>query len=116
MLDDKKVQLYELVENCDALLTDYSSIYYDYLFLNRPIGFMVGDLDEYKRGFIIENPMDEMPGDIIHNTSELKHFIRALLNGNDGHEEERLRLRSEVFLYFDNQNSKRLFEFIKNNA
>lgn len=40
----------------DFLITDYSSIYIDYLLLDRPIGFIPYDYDEYNndRGFLFE--------------------------------------------------------------
>lgn len=112
-LEKKEIQLYELLENCDGLLTDYSSVYYDYLFLNRPIGFMVGDINEYKRGFIIQDPIKEMPGEIIHNLDGLVTFIENLIRGNDMFVEEREKLKQSVFKYCDNNNSKRLLAFIE---
>jgi len=114
-LNEKQVQLYELLENCDGLLTDYSSIYYDFLFLNRPIGFMIGDMDSYKRGFIIENPLEEMPGDIISDLEGLNNYLSKLIDGIDTYADRRIALRSEVFKYYDANNSKRLLDFISSN-
>ena len=38
MLAAQEIKLYEILNETDALITDYSSIYYDYLLLNKPIG------------------------------------------------------------------------------
>ena len=55
--------MYVLLRNADALITDYSSAYFDYMLLNRPIAFTVEDIEEYrkKRGFVFDNPFEYMP-------------------------------------------------------
>ena len=112
-LADAGVQLYQLVENCGALLTDYSSIYYDYLFLDRPIGFMIGDLEAYKRGFIIDDPLSEMTGPKIRSVLELIAFMDDVLAGKDDYRQERAALKDRVFKYQDDKNCERLFNFLK---
>ena len=110
------IQLYQLVECCDALLTDYSSIYYDFLFLDRPIGFMVKDMEEYQRGFIIDDPLSEMPGDIIHEITELEAFLEAVIKGEDKYPDARKQLLDEVFKYQDSNNCKRLLDLLEQNS
>ena len=44
------LQLYELIGASRGLLTDYSSVWVDYLALDRPVGFVVPDEDDYTRG------------------------------------------------------------------
>lgn len=111
-LADAGVQLYELVENCDGLLTDYSSIYYDYLLLDRPIGFLIGDMAEYKRGFVIPDPLSEMTGPKIQTLEELIAFFDDLLAGRDVYGEARARLKACVFRYPDDKNCERLYSFL----
>ncbi len=48
-LRDKRLDLYEVVNAADLLITDYSSIYFDYLLLDRPIIFTPLDLEEYRK-------------------------------------------------------------------
>src|SRR5699024_7741099 len=73
----KKLQLYEILAQCDALITDYSSVYFDYLLLNRQIGFIIDDIEDYnkKNGFVFENPLDYMPGNKIKNLDQIFNFI-----------------------------------------
>ena len=112
-LAEADIQLYQLVENCGALLTDYSSIYYDYLFLDRPIGFMIGDMEEYKRGFIIDDPLSEMTGPKIRSVPDLIAFMDDVLAGKDDYRQERAALKDRVFKYQDDKNCERLFNFLQ---
>ena len=62
----------------DVLITDYSSVFFDYANLRRPILFYMYDLQEYSssvRDFYID--LDELPGPIIETQEEL---IDALAN------------------------------------
>lgn len=41
--------LYKLLAYTDALISDYSSIYYDYLLLGKPIALATSDFEQYKK-------------------------------------------------------------------
>lgn len=113
ILNKNKIQLYQLLENIDILLTDYSSVFYEYLLLDRPIGFLIGDMDEYKRGFIIDNPLDEMTGRKIQTEKELEEFLEFTFSGGDEYKSQRAELIKRVFKYPDGESCRRLYEFMK---
>jgi CDP-glycerol glycerophosphotransferase len=57
----------------DALVTDYSSVFFDYAILKRPVYFYMYDLDTYMkdlRGFYLRIPED-LPGPICRDEGEL---------------------------------------------
>lgn len=93
-LDEKSIQLYHLVAMADALLTDYSSIYFDYLLLDRPIGFIIDDIDVYRRnrGFVVEDPLPLMPGEKLKTAADLLRFLDDIAGGRDDYAEERKRV------------------------
>ena len=62
----------------DMLITDYSSVMFDYSILKRPMLFYCYDLDEYKdslRGFYFDF-IKEAPGPIVKSSSKLIQAIK----------------------------------------
>ncbi len=69
----------ELYIISDMLITDYSSVFFDYANLKRPIIFYMYDFEYYKndmRGFYID--LKELPGNITKTEDELIEEIKKL--------------------------------------
>ncbi|MGI6766068.1 MAG: CDP-glycerol glycerophosphotransferase family protein [Lentihominibacter sp.] len=65
----------------DLLVTDYSSVFFDYACLKRPMVFYMYDLDEYEdaiRGFYLDT--EELPGSIVKTEEELTAAIKEADN------------------------------------
>ncbi|WP_161567332.1 CDP-glycerol glycerophosphotransferase family protein [Exiguobacterium sp. SH4S7] len=109
---DSKIELYELLGQSDALLTDYSSVYLDYLLIDKPIGFTIDDLGEYQQelGFMVNNPLDIMPGMKIPDQESLCTFFDNVLLNNDEWREKREKVKKEFNYYTDNQASERIMK------
>ena len=68
----------ELCLAADLLVTDYSSVYFDYALLDRPMIFHMYDLDRYDTGLRgLYLPADDVPGPITRTQDEL---VAALLD------------------------------------
>ena len=68
----------ELYLAADILITDYSSVFFDYSNLGKPIIFYMYDLEQYAgelRGFYIS--LDELPGPIVRDEDRLLAEIHA---------------------------------------
>lgn len=66
-------EINELYVLSDILITDYSSVFFDYAVLNRPIYFYMYDLEQYKdelRGFYLDI-YTELPGKIYEDESKM---------------------------------------------
>lgn len=108
----KGLQLYELLGECDALITDYSSVYFDYLILDKPICFIVKDYEEYKEtnGFTLESPLEYMPGMQISEMDELFEFINNLIANRDDYKEKREEVNIFCNEFVCDSNSERILE------
>lgn len=65
----------------DLLITDYSSVFFDYSNLERPVIFYMYDLDQYEhemRGFYLS--LDELPGPIVKDEDKLIEEIEKSKN------------------------------------
>lgn len=109
----KGVRLYEFVKEFDALITDYSSIYCDYIMLNRPIGFTLDDYREYEnsRGFVFDNQINYMPGHHVFSIENFIGFINDIAQGKDPYREERERMLPVFCKYIDGNNCERLANY-----
>ena len=84
----------------DLLVTDYSSVFFDYANLKRPEIFYMYDLEAYGneiRGFYID--LDELPGPIVQTEDEL---IKAIKNAEtDRSYDEKYKAFCDKFNYLD---------------
>ncbi|MCX4363672.1 MAG: CDP-glycerol glycerophosphotransferase family protein, partial [Clostridia bacterium] len=111
---NKKIMLYSLVGQSDILITDYSSIYFDYLLTQKPIGFVIDDIDSYgdRRGFVVENPEDYMAGEKIKNVEELQNFLDTILDGEDKWKEKRREINHLMNADRSMEFSKKILDFV----
>ncbi len=90
-LRSKSVTLHELLKHSDALITDFSSIYFDYLLLDKPIAFAGPDSEQYgkNRGYAFDNIEKLMPGPHIKTAEEFSAFLASASKGEDPNHEKR---------------------------
>lgn len=67
----------DLLVGSDVLITDYSSIPFEYSLLDKPMIFFAHDYEDYalKRG-VWNDYVDRVPGSVVYNTNELMRTIR----------------------------------------
>lgn len=116
LLYDSDCDIYPLLPNSDCLITDYSSIYFDYLLVDKPIIFFPYDEDKYTkydRDFIFQYD-DMTPGPKCYNQQELhNNILNMLLKDKDIYKEKRNDLCKLAFKFRDGNSSKRVWESIK---
>ena len=79
IIDVGEISYFPMMVASDILITDFSSVFFDYLLLDKPIIFYCPDAKEYleKHGVYLKFP-EELPGDYCQNFDEL---IDTLKNG-----------------------------------
>lgn len=118
IMNAKLCTIYHIMSVFDGLITDYSSIYADYMLLNKPILFTCPDIEKYKkdRGFVVDDPTLLMPGAIIKTQKELLENLGKILNGEDEYKAERTKKISIFHKYQDANSSRRVLEMMENMA
>lgn len=94
----------------DALISDYSSAAVDYMLLDRPIAFMLEDVEEYEqsRGFVFDNIRDWLPGGEIFTFEDVCAFVEEVAGHCDLTVEKRRRLRRVMHKYQDDRSCQRI--------
>ena len=106
--------VYPLMPLCDILITDYSSIYFDYLLLDRPIVFFPYDLESYlKEDSNMYFDYDAMtPGPKCRTQKDLENELKMIISEHHQDEYAEMRKKISAFThdYQDNRSCRRLIE------
>jgi CDP-glycerol glycerophosphotransferase (TagB/SpsB family) len=110
LLASHKFDLYELLSSADVLITDYSSVYFDFLLLDKPIVFVRTDRSSYQsnRGFLVEPDGYWSPGLCSYTQEDIEYNILLSIDQPYKFSEERLNLSRSVHAFQDNESSGRV--------
>lgn len=120
---DEKAEIQELYLITDILITDYSSVMFDYSLLEKPMIFYLYDLEFYKnnlRDFYFDI-YKELPGHIIENNKELLAILKKFKEKNylEKHSnlfKEKYKNFKEKYNQYDDANSsKKIHDLIITN-
>ncbi|MEC2238246.1 MULTISPECIES: CDP-glycerol glycerophosphotransferase family protein [Bacillus amyloliquefaciens group] len=102
------MRLHDLLKAADILITDYSSVPFEFALLNKPIFFFTYDLEEYdqKRG-LIDNYTSVIPGKACHDSEALLEEMTK----KSFHAEEMKRFADKWNMYSDGNSSSKLLQF-----
>lgn len=77
----------ELLSVVDVLISDYSSIFFDFLVTGRPIVFYVPDLKEYESGRGLYVPVSTLPGIVSSSLEEIATSLGAICENREEYRE-----------------------------
>lgn len=102
---------HQFLTEIDILITDYSSIYFDFLLLDRPVIFYTPDYSTYEeiRG-VLPNYENITAGPRVNNFEELLKQLEPNVEGIDEYAKQRQKIRDRFFKYADGNACERIFE------
>lgn len=119
LLCDSQSDPYPLLTRTDLLVTDYSSIYFDFLLTDRPMVFFAPDLQSYltndREMFFDYNEFT--PGPKATDTpSLLAAMLRELETDGTDWAQARQTMAKRCFTHLDGNSSQRIMQFLRENV
>ncbi len=110
----KEFSLYDLLAFSDALITNYSSVVYDYLITGKPVIYNYANLDEYMniRGLAYEPPYALLVDDPATNWSEMKERFNTIFKKPIS--KKYYDIQQLLNKYVDSNSSRRITEILFN--
>lgn len=100
------IDVYPLLPFTTTLITDYSSIYFDYLLLNKPIIFLPFDYDKYIENRELYFNYEEItPGEKVYSFIELEN---KMLEKNDKYKEKRKEIKEKFIENYNFDGAQKL--------
>lgn len=111
---DNRISSYEFLNACDSMITDYSSVYFDYLLADKPIAVVWEDIEEYRKnpGFAIDIDYYMKAAFKIYDLDDFKEYIKILSEKKDYLQKERSEILLESGMADQGVSSGRLVDFI----
>lgn len=114
LCDGETLSVQELLMTSEILITDYSSVFFDFAYMGKPELFYQFDESEYREKHYVQGYFDYRRdgfGPVLAREEEVLEQLDALLNGTRKEEEARYQERANAFFQMrDDNNCRRNFE------
>lgn len=100
-----------LLRYTDILMTDYSSVFFEFLLADRPVIFFAFDLGEYVSGMreLYFNYDEITPGPKARTVEELYRYLTEAVEGHDPYKEMRGKIREMILNPDPDKSSEKVF-------
>ena len=103
-----------LINSC-LLITDYSSVFFDYAYMEKPVIYYQFDYDDFRNGHYEEGYFSYSKdgfGKVLDNELDLLKEIKLNINNNFNLDKKYINKINKYFLVRDKNNNKRIYEEI----
>jgi len=103
----------DALSEADLLITDYGSIFADFLIFNKPIIFVKFDHDKYIKDVGLKIDYDSLPGPKVDTWNDIYKNISQQLYLKDNFSEKRNEWRNKMYEFYDGKNCERIVNYFK---
>ena len=104
--------IYPIFEDIDILITDYSSIYFDYMLLDKPVVFYPYDYEDYIKNRGLNLDYDSMtPGSKAYEFDQLLDNLSDAIS-DDPYRQERKDILNDVFVDYEGEAVSNIYDNI----
>lgn len=109
------ITAHEFLAKTDAIISDYSSIVFDYLLTGKPVALTLEDYEEYREqvGFAIDMDILKSCSTMLDTPEDFDRFFRDLIEGNDPLREKREEVMHLTNQYTDGNSTKRVVDWLE---
>ena len=113
----KDIDIQVLLKESALMITDYSSVFFDFLYMKKPVIYYQFDYDMFRKGQYKEgyfNYKDNPFANSLDNVCDVFNEIERLINLNFAVNDGFLDAHKKYFPLYDNNNCKRVYDVVKN--
>lgn len=107
---------YEFMSN-DLLITDYSSTFFDFCYLNKPVIYNHFDEEEFFKGQLYDKGYfsyeNDGFGDVTYDYETLKNKIISMIESDCVMSEKYINRKNKFYKHDDKNNSQRVYDEIR---
>lgn len=114
-----KYDIQELLKSSAAMITDYSSVFFDMVYMKKPVIFFQFDEEMFRKYQYSEGYFDyhDTPfGDFCLTREQVIQSLDKLVQSGFSPSEEYMAEHKRVFTVYDSGNSERIYQELKDNA
>lgn len=113
VLSAKDYDIQDLLRNASMMITDYSSVFFDMLYMKKPVIYYQFDYDKFRKGQYGEGYFDyrDNPfGKSYKNADQVIAATENYIRDNFNVSKEYLKAHADYFQLYDTDNCKRVYE------
>ena len=113
--DWKKYDIQEMMKTASVMITDYSSVFFDMVYMKKPVIFYQFDYEEFRERDYSEGYFDYRNNDFACSYSSSETVIEALKEAVEKKfsvDNTFMEAHAKTFPFYDTNNSRRIFDIL----